>query len=120
MQEARQFWDRVADDWMIQVGVDGDSNRQLNSDPVLWRFAGEVRGLAVLDAGCGTGYLARKLHDRGARVIGVDFSPKMIAIARAQSPGVDFRVDSCSELSTVEPESVDMVLSNYVLMDTPD
>src|SRR5882762_9003646 len=66
------FWSSVAADWRIQVGTDGDSNRQLNSDPVLWRFAGDVRGRSVLDAGCGTGYLTRQLHDRGARVTGVD------------------------------------------------
>lgn len=58
MDEVREFWNDVADDWRIQVGDDGDFNRRLNSDPVLWRFAGEVNGLTVLDAGCGTGYLS--------------------------------------------------------------
>jgi hypothetical protein len=28
--EVREFWDRVARDWEIQVGDDGDSNRILN------------------------------------------------------------------------------------------
>jgi len=114
------FWDAVARDWEIQVGEHGDVNRQLNSDPVLWRFAGDVTGLRVLDAGCGTGYLSRKLAGRGAGVVGVDFSPNMIAIARAASPEIDFRVDSCSQLATIEDDSVDLVVSNYVLMDTPD
>ncbi len=72
-EETRSFWDRIADDWDTQVGENGDSNRILNSDPVLWQFAGDVKGLTVLDAGCGTGYLSRKLHDRGAHVIGVDY-----------------------------------------------
>jgi hypothetical protein len=35
--ETRDFWNRVADDWLIQVGDDGDGNRLLNSDPVLWK-----------------------------------------------------------------------------------
>ena len=64
MEEVRDLWNRVADDWRIQVGDDGDGNRILNSDPVLWQFAGDVNGLTVLDAGCGTGYLSKKLHDR--------------------------------------------------------
>jgi len=34
--EARDFWNRVADGWRIQVGDEGDRNRRLNSDPVLW------------------------------------------------------------------------------------
>ncbi len=118
--ETREFWDRVAHDWDTQVGDDGDSNRILNSDPVLWEFAGEVEGLTVLDAGCGTGYLSRKLHERGAYVIGIDFSERMCEIARAKASGIDFRVDSCCDLATVDDGSVDMVIANYVLMDTPD
>ena len=60
------FWNRVAHDWDRQVGDSGDKNRRLNSDPVLWSFMGDVRGRSVLDAGCGTGYLSRQLHERGA------------------------------------------------------
>jgi ubiquinone/menaquinone biosynthesis C-methylase UbiE len=120
LEEIRDFWNRVADDWQIQVGDDGDGNRRLNSDPVLWAFAGDVGGLTVLDAGCGTGYLTRKLHERGASVTGIDLSERMIAIARARHPDLDFRVDSCSELATVADAHCDMVIANYVLMDAPD
>jgi ubiquinone/menaquinone biosynthesis C-methylase UbiE len=118
--ETCNLWNRVADDWRIQVGDDGDGNRILNSDPVLWAFAGDVKGLTVLDAGCGTGYLSKKLHDQGARVTGIDFSERMIEIARAHHPTLDFRVDSCAQLATIEDEHFDLVIANYVLMDTPD
>ena len=61
---------------------------------------------------------------RGAQVIGVDWSPRMIAIARERAGAlgveVDLRVDSCSELATVADASVDAIVSNYVLMDLPD
>jgi SAM-dependent methyltransferase len=120
LEETRRCWNLLADDWRVQVGADGDSNRRLNSDPVLWAFAGDVRGLAVLDAGCGTGYLSAKLRDRGARVTGVDLAERMIEIARADHPGIDFRVDSCTELATLEDGRFDLVVANYVLMDTPD
>lgn len=119
--EVRSFWNRVAADWQIQVGDEGDANRRLNSDPVLWEFAGDLRGLRVLDAGCGTGYLSRKLHERGAHVTGVDLSDEMIEIARATSSReIEFHVDSTSELQAVEDETLDRVIANYVLMDTPD
>ena len=120
ISETRTFWNQTAQDWDTQIGDEGDSNRILNSDPVLWDFAGEVAGLKVLDAGCGTGYLSRKLHEKGADVIGVDFSEEMIQIARNKSPDIDFWVDSCSELRSISDRSMDMIVSNYVLMDVPD
>src|SRR5262245_7624904 len=106
-EEIRAMWDRAAADWLIQVGDSGDSNRIMNSDPVLWDFLGEVNGLAVLDAGCGTGYLSKKLSDRGASVTGVDLSAKMIAIASGRYSGIDFRVDSCSELASLNDQQFD-------------
>jgi SAM-dependent methyltransferase len=120
LKEIRDRWDLLADDWRTQVGTEGDSNRRMNSDPVLRQLAGDVRGLAVLDAGCGTGYLSAKLRGRGARVTGVDLSGRMVEIARADHPGIDFRVDSCAELATCADGQFDLVVANYVLMDTPD
>lgn len=119
-QESLDFWNRVAADWQIQVGNDGDRNRILNSDPVLWKFAGDVSGLKVLDAGCGTGYLSKKLREKGAHVTGVDFSEKMIDIARAQYPDITFYVDSCSDLRNIDDQYFDLVIANYLVMDTPD
>jgi ubiquinone/menaquinone biosynthesis C-methylase UbiE len=119
-----ELWDNRARDWDIQVGDDGDSNRILNSDPVLWSFAGNVAGLSVLDAGCGTGYLARQLCLKGASVTGIDFSPQMIEIAQFRASqnnlDIDFYLDSCTELKSLPDEQFDMIVSNYVLMDLLD
>ena len=51
---------------------------------------------------------------------GIDFSQMMIEIARRKNPDIDFRVDSCSELSGLDDAVFDMVIANYVLMDAPD
>ncbi len=120
LRETEEFWDSAASDWDIQVGDDGDGNRILNSDPVLWALTGDVSGLDVLDAGCGTGYLTRQMHTRRARVVGVDLSERMIAIARGKSPDIEYHVASCSHLSPIADISKDLIVSNYVLMDTPD
>jgi 2-polyprenyl-3-methyl-5-hydroxy-6-metoxy-1,4-benzoquinol methylase len=95
-EETRDFWDRVAADWGLQVGEDGDRNRILNSDPVLWAFAGDVVGRRVLDAGCGTGYLTRQLAQRGAAVVGVDFSERMIENARQGAPKLVLSIPAAS------------------------
>lgn len=120
--EIREVWDALAKDWQKHVGTDGDLNRILSSDPVLWHFAGDVAGKRVLDAGCGSGYLSRQLRDRGATVTGVDLSERMILMAckGRGGEGIEFRVDSCSTLTTLDSESFDLVVANYVLMDTPD
>lgn len=114
-------WTAKAAEWHRQVGLDGDRNRRHNSDPVLWRLLGDVAGQDVLDAGCGTGYLARKLHLQGARVTAVDVAEGMVAHTRELlGDAVQARVDDASALATVPDASMDAVVSNYVLMDLED
>jgi len=62
--------------------------------PLLLDLLGDVGGKAVLDAGCGEGYLARILAARGARVTGIDLSPRLVALARERDTagGIDYRV----------------------------
>lgn len=52
----------------------------------------DLRGLRVLDAGCGTGAMAVELAARGAQVTAVDISPQLVAIARERAPaGAEIR-----------------------------
>jgi SAM-dependent methyltransferase len=46
----------------------------------------------VLDVGCGSGLLARRLLDAGYAVMGIDASPAMIELARRYAPGASFSV----------------------------
>jgi SAM-dependent methyltransferase len=49
------------------------------------RFVGTVRGLRVLDAGCGSGVLLPRLADAGgAEVHGLELSPQLCRVAEAQ------------------------------------
>ena len=59
------------------------------------------RGDAVLDCATGTGDLAiafRRAVGPGGRVVGTDFTPEMIALARAKSPEVTFEVADVKNL----------------------
>jgi len=48
-------------------------------------------GTRVLDVATGPGALAAAAANRGARAIGIDLSPQMIALARQLHPAIDFR-----------------------------
>ena len=122
--EDRQLWSEKAPWWELHIGDDGDRNRRRHVDPVIWRMLGDVAGLAVVDAGCGTGYLSAKLAQRGARVHAVDFAPGMVAQARARFARLHLSVlaveDDCCALASVPDVSQDRVVSNYVLQDLED
>lgn len=70
-------------------------------------------GERVLDLGCGTGDMARHIADHGARVVGVDASPDMIAAAQGRFPDLDFRITDAAALP-FEAE-FDAVYSHAVL-----
>ena len=55
-------------------------------------------GSVVLDAGCGAGGGSRLALERGACVFGLDASEGMIAYAKSNLPGGDFRVGDLEEL----------------------
>jgi 2-polyprenyl-3-methyl-5-hydroxy-6-metoxy-1,4-benzoquinol methylase len=90
--------------------------------PYLLEFADDVTGLTVLDAGCGNGYVARILADRGACVVGVDISPRLIELAQDSSS--DRMIEYIEhDLSKPLPQYVhyfDLVVSNLVLNDVYD
>jgi 2-polyprenyl-3-methyl-5-hydroxy-6-metoxy-1,4-benzoquinol methylase len=66
---------------------------------------GELHGLHVLDVGCGDGTNALLLASRGARVTGIDISPRSVALAteRARLSGMQDRLRFvCSPLELAE------------------
>lgn len=56
------------------------------------------RGIKLLDIASGPGYVALAAVERGATVIGVDFSAAMIVEARRLHPNIEFREGDAEEL----------------------
>jgi len=90
-------------------------------------IAGLKPGERVLDLGSGGGFdaflAARQVGPTG-RVIGVDMTPEMIALARANATKVgltyvDFRLGDIEQLP-VDEASVDVIMSNCVINLAPD
>lgn len=83
---SRSWWDGAAADYYAEHGA------FLGDVDLLWcpeglreaeaRLLGDVRGLAVLELGCGAAQGARWLRGQGARTVGLDVSGGQLAQAR--------------------------------------
>jgi ubiquinone/menaquinone biosynthesis C-methylase UbiE len=98
--------------------------------PLFRPFAQELlarAGLAqddrLLDVACGTGVVARlardTVGDRG-RVVGVDASPGMLAMAKSVAPAIDWRQGDAAHLPVASDETFDIVSCHQGLQFFPD
>jgi trans-aconitate 2-methyltransferase len=70
-------------------------------------------GEHILDLGCGTGQLTRKIADSGAHVLGLDASPEMIGQARQNYPELRFLLQDAATMDF--KGEFDAVFSNAAL-----
>ena len=85
-----------------------------------------IKGTFWLDAGCGSGVISRVLSSLGAKVVGVDGSPNMIAAANLESKNLDLDlqfkiIDTIESLNEMD-QCYDGVLCSSVIeyVDYPD
>jgi SAM-dependent methyltransferase len=117
---SRRAYEELAEAYAAKI--DTKPHNAYYERPATLSLLPEVRGLRVLDAGCGPGVYAEWMTNRGARVVAVDASPKMLALARARvGPRVAFiEADLGRELSFLEDAAFDLVVSPLVLDSLPD
>jgi ubiquinone/menaquinone biosynthesis C-methylase UbiE len=113
----REYFDEVASRW-------DEMRRQFFGDGVrraAIAAAGVRPGMVVADIGIGTGFLAEGALDAGARVIGIDVSEAMLALARTKFEGRPFegRRGDTDHLPLDDGEA-DAVVANMVLHHAPD
>jgi 2-polyprenyl-3-methyl-5-hydroxy-6-metoxy-1,4-benzoquinol methylase len=94
--------------------------RRHNPEEFRFSLLGRIRGLRILDVGCGDGLNAVVLARLGADVTGIDISPKSIAVAarRAEVNGVAERCRFlCSPLETADlpSDGFDVVWGDAIL-----
>jgi demethylmenaquinone methyltransferase / 2-methoxy-6-polyprenyl-1,4-benzoquinol methylase len=95
--QVRAMFDRIARvyDRMNSVMTAGMHHRWRTRAADLARVE---RGSRALDVATGTGDLAIELASRGAAVIGLDFSPRMLELARGKAPGIEWVEGNALEL----------------------
>ncbi len=86
-REAGEAWGDRATDWAyLWEPYARPANRAIFTQIAV------VDGTRLLDIACGSGFAAHLASERGAVVSGIDASEGLVTIARARTPGGDFRV----------------------------
>jgi SAM-dependent methyltransferase len=101
------------DHWAPQYDADPNPHTKLEFDDVLALLAPKT-GETILDAGCGTGRYIPALIQAGARVVGVDFSSRMLAEAQNKNPGVEFHLADLFEFLPFIDGQFDAILCTQV------
>lgn len=125
LAQAREAWDARAAAWNTRSAanaLEADRTGDLNR---IWQELALHPGAHLLDAGCGSGQFALALAARGARVTGVDLSPEMIRLAKANAEHLALPVPVTWDVGTVDHLSlpagcVDAIHARMVLPFVPD
>jgi ubiquinone/menaquinone biosynthesis C-methylase UbiE len=117
-------WDDATESWVDFVRKGKDFYRDELNNPATFRLIGNVEGRLVLDLACGEGYNARILARKGAKVVGVDFSAKLVQLARIEEAkeklGIDYHIADVADLSRFPSNYFDLVTCFMALQDIKD
>jgi ubiquinone/menaquinone biosynthesis C-methylase UbiE len=117
----RKQWDEASESWVDFVRHGKDYYRDELNNPAAFRLIGNVKGQLVLDLACGEGYNTRILASRGAKVSGIDFSTRMIELAKIEEAkeklGIDYYVADAADLSMFRNDYFDLVTCFMALQD---
>jgi magnesium-protoporphyrin O-methyltransferase len=84
---AAKTWERLTSDAPVsRIRETVRAGRDLMRAALLAELPADLTGLRILDAGAGAGQMAEELARRGARVVAVDISPALLAVARKRIP----------------------------------
>jgi 2-polyprenyl-3-methyl-5-hydroxy-6-metoxy-1,4-benzoquinol methylase len=123
--EVRDIWDAKAAFWDEHMG-EGNAFQLEMIGPAVERLLAVRPGERILDVGCGNGVSSHRLARLGARVVAIDYSARLMELARSRSQDladrIEYRlVDATDEeqLLALGEGQFDALLCNMALMDMP-
>ena len=109
-------WLQNAEPWTDAVRGRKIESRNLATDAAVIDAVMSRHPKTVLDIGCGEGWLARALAERGVNVTGVDVVPELIELAKSAGGG-EFRVASHEEIAAGKLDiHADVAVANFSLI----
>lgn len=119
--DAQDFKDFEQSGWQRAAGGYHDFFGELTRQTVapLLDAVGAATGTRLLDVASGPGYAAGAAAERGAEVIGVDFSSEQVTAARRHYPQARFQEGDAEALDFGD-QSFDAVVSNFGILHFPE
>jgi len=117
----KKEWNDAAESWVDFVRKGKDYYRDELNNPATFKLIRDVRGRIVLDLACGEGHNTRILARKGAKVTGIDFSEKLIELARREETreklGICYHVLDATDLEEFSNNHFDLVTCFMSLQD---
>ena len=94
-----ESWTVNAANWIDLIDKNGIESRRLVTNKSIINAVLNSNPTSVLDIGCGEGWLAKELHEKGIEITGIDIVPALIENAKQKIQG-NFIVASYEDLAS--------------------
>ncbi|MBN1916179.1 class I SAM-dependent methyltransferase [Candidatus Dojkabacteria bacterium] len=109
------YWQNLATPCDKAYGELGDYLHRFVINPAIEKALGDINGKSILDLGSGIGTVARMLSSKGADIVALDFSSRMLALSRSRNKHIQhIQADLTNPLPFPE-ENFDSVVEVMVL-----
>lgn len=118
MEKTLSQWDHAAQWYDQNMGETGDTLNATIIRPLIFDMLGNIKGMSVLDAGCGSGYLTAELAKQANKVTGTDFAPNFISLCKQkykERDNLEFALQDIEQPFQFADASFDVIVCKMVL-----
>jgi len=113
-KHTKKTYDKYAKDYHAKITDPKDIwHKFIEKKVMLNLIKGFVKNKKVLDLGCGSGIVSKKIASFEGKVKGIDLSPELIKIAKKENPKFDFYVGDVRK-TPFKKNEFDVVYSSLV------
>jgi SAM-dependent methyltransferase len=123
MQKSLYQNETFAEFWNERAGDSGEAYKRFVLDPLMLGLVGSLKKKAIVELGCGNGYLAPRLLEQDPRrIIMMDISKYNLAHAAKKTTDerINFLEQDATEYWKIDSSSIDIVYSNMMLNEIED